>query len=108
MRAPITPSANWTGYTASDKGTPVYSVAVTRDNLGRIATKSETIGGKTTNYTYNYDASGRLTSVLQNGLIARSYTYDSNSNRLTATAGTALHFNFKQAPHRHPECGSGY
>src|ERR1700730_5708829 len=42
----------------------------TRDNLGRIATNSETIGGKTTSYGYNYDASGRLSSVLQNGVIA--------------------------------------
>jgi RHS repeat-associated protein len=74
-------------YTASSNATAVYHVVFTRDNLGRIATKSETIGGKTTNYTYNYEASGRLSSVLQNGVTAISYTYDSNSNRLTATTG---------------------
>ena len=37
---------------------------------------------------YNYDAPGRLLSVFKNGLIAISHSYDSNSNRLTATAGT--------------------
>jgi len=77
-----------TGYTASYKGTPIYSFELTRDNLGRITKKTETIGGQTTTYGYDYDASGRLVSVLHNGSIARSYSYDSNSNRLTATAGT--------------------
>jgi RHS repeat-associated protein len=76
------------GYTASYKGTPIYNFTFTPDNLGRIAKKSETIGGQTTTYGYDYDFSGRLLSVLQNSAIARSYTYDGNSNRLTATAGT--------------------
>jgi RHS repeat-associated protein len=77
-----------TGYTASYKGTPIYSFDLIRDNSGRITKKSETIGGQTTTYGYDYDASGRLVSVLHNGSIARSYTYDSNSNRLITTAGT--------------------
>jgi RHS repeat-associated protein len=77
-----------TGYSASYKGALMYSVDFTRDNLGRITKKTETIGSQATTYGYDYDASGRLISVFQNGHKARSYTYDSNSNRLTATAGT--------------------
>ena len=82
------PFGEITGYIASYKGTPVYNVALVRDNLGRITQMSESIGGKTNTYGYNYDSSGRLISVLQNGHSASSYTYDSNSNRLTGTAGT--------------------
>jgi RHS repeat-associated protein len=78
-------------YTASYKGTPIYSFELTRDNLGRITTKSETIGGQTTTYEYVYDLSDRLVSVSPSASFAGSpatwYTYDSNSNRLTKRVG---------------------
>jgi RHS repeat-associated protein len=69
-----------TGYTASVKGTPVYSLDFTRDDDGRITEETETIGGETKTHKYAYDAAGRLTKAGKH-----SYTYDSNSNRLTAT-----------------------
>lgn len=84
-----------TGYTANHKvgttNTTLYAATYTRDADGRISGKTETIGGKKNAYTYSYDAAGRLTGVKKNGGFLSSYTYDSNSNRLTATtsSGTA-------------------
>ena len=60
-------------------GAPVLSEQYTRDALGRITSKSETVGGTTTLYGYAYDDSGRLTD----GTASSHYTYDENSNRLT-------------------------
>jgi RHS repeat-associated protein len=79
-----------TSYTAKYTTTALYSSVLTRDNIGRVLTNTETIGGVKTVYTYVYDVTGRLTTVKKNGAVASSYTYDSNSNRLTATtsAGT--------------------
>ena len=77
-----------TGYTAKYKTTPLYAVTYNRDADGRIATKTETINGRTTAYGYTYDKAGRLTGVTQTGKSSSSYTYDTNSNRLTATTST--------------------
>ena len=74
-----------TGYTAKYKSTALYAVTYTRDADGRIASKVETINGKSTTYVYTYDKAGRLTGVLQNGTSLSKYGYDTNSNRLTAT-----------------------
>jgi RHS repeat-associated protein len=74
-----------TGYTAKYKTSSLYAVTFTRGADGRISAKTETIGGKKTVYTYTYDQAGRLTVVKQNGAAFSSYTYDTNSNRLTAT-----------------------
>ncbi|MBX3001211.1 MAG: hypothetical protein KF893_21995 [Caldilineaceae bacterium] len=72
-------------YSASYNAAPLFSIQYQRDKLGRITRKSETIGGATNVYTYTYDLAGRLTSVGKNGLVAESYTYDANSNRLSAS-----------------------
>jgi RHS repeat-associated protein len=81
-----------TGYTAKYKVgltiTTLDAVAYTLDADGRIGTKTETIGGKKTTYSYTYDQVGRLTTVKQNGTAFSSYTYDSNSNRLSATTSS--------------------
>ena len=74
-----------TGYTAKYGSSTLLSDTFTRDADGRISGKTETIGGKKNKYSYSYDPSGRLTGVQQNGTTISSYTYDSNSNRLTAT-----------------------
>jgi len=79
-----------TGYTAKYKTTVLYTVKYTRDAEGRVSAKAETIGGTTTTYNYIYDQAGRLTGVKQNGTTSSTYTYDTNSNRLSAvtTVGT--------------------
>lgn len=72
-------------YQASAGGTGLLSEQYTRDNLGRLTQKIETIDGVTTTYNYTYDTAGRLTEVTQNGVVTSTYTYDANSNRLTKT-----------------------
>lgn len=71
---------------AAVKGTDtLYRYYLTRDKLGRIQEKIETIGGTTHSYQYAYDARGRLTSVSIDSALWTSYTYDGNGNRLTRT-----------------------
>jgi YD repeat-containing protein len=77
-------------------GTELYSFDVTlRDDLGRIEQKTETIGGVTTSWEYDYDLAGRLTDVWQDGVVIAHYDYDANSNRNSWTdpwgSGTALY-----------------
>src|SRR5262249_20636031 len=71
------------GYTASAKGTTVYSFEFTRDADGRITNNTEAIG-TANSYVYSYDAAGRLASATKNSA-TNTYSYDSNSNRLSAT-----------------------
>jgi len=72
-------------YDAAYNGTSLYNVQRTRDKLGRITVITETIGGVTDTYGYSYDLAGRLTQVTKNSTTIASYTYDSNSNRLSVT-----------------------
>lgn len=76
------------GYSAQYKTTVLYSVGYTRDTDERIIGKAETIGTQKNTYTYSYDKAGRLIEVMKNGALYSSYTYDSNSNRLTATTSS--------------------
>ena len=80
-------------------GTTIYQLDLTHDDLGRIKTKTETLGGTTTLRCYDYDASGRLISVRDGadssgctGTQVEAYTYDHNGNRTSVTnsAGTLV------------------
>jgi RHS repeat-associated protein len=72
-------------YSASFGTTPLYSVDYgTRDALGRVVTKTETVLGEQHVYGYSYDARGRLTDVTKDGAILSHYDYDANGNRLAA------------------------
>ena len=53
----------------------------TRDALGRIVRKTETILGVTKMYEYRYDALRRLDQVKINGVVDEEFTYDNNGNR---------------------------
>lgn len=59
----------------------------TRDALGRLTQKTETIGGVTDVYNYAYDTAGQLTDVTKNSNSVESYGYDDNGNRISATVG---------------------
>ncbi len=72
-------------YEAQVSGSPVYAVQYTRDALGRITTKTETVEGVTTVYGYRYDLAGRLDQVTTDGVVTATYTYNANGNRLTKT-----------------------
>jgi RHS repeat-associated protein len=72
-------------YMAAAGSTALYALSFTRDNAGRISTKTETLGGVTSVYAYTYDAArGWLTDVSSNGLPTAHYDYDDNGNRTDA------------------------
>jgi RHS repeat-associated protein len=63
-----------------------YFESYTRDLLGRISTRTVTLGTASPDvWEYTYDPAGRLTTVTKNSSPYGSYTYDSNSNRTAAT-----------------------
>jgi RHS repeat-associated protein len=78
--------------TANVNGTDMFAVRYDRDAVSRITRRTETVGGTTDAYDYDYDDAGRLAHVRRNGTFIAGYTYDHNGNRLTATGpgGTAL------------------
>ncbi len=76
-----------TSESATVGGSPVYATTFTRDDLGRVAQKVETIQGTTTTIDYRYDPAGRLDQVKQNGSVIRTYAYDGNGNRLSVVEG---------------------
>ena len=62
----------------------------TRDQLGRVSRKVETVRGVTTTTDYGYDQNDRLVTVTENGVLTQKYGYDANGNRLSlmTTSGT--------------------
>ncbi|MBY0413697.1 MAG: hypothetical protein K2Q18_06010, partial [Bdellovibrionales bacterium] len=69
-------------YQARYGSTVVYSYTLTRDAIGRVSTKTETLNSVTTVYGYTYDEAGRLTEVTTNSVLTSTYVYDDNSNRV--------------------------
>ena len=77
-------------YAVSAGANALYSVDYgTRDALGRIVTKMETILGETHQYAYEYDAVGRLKDVTKDGTAAAHYDYDANGHRVGAPGLTS-------------------
>jgi len=72
-------------YTAKKDADTLYQTSYTRDKLGRITQKVETLQGATTTYDYDYDIAGRLIEIKTNGTVTDTFGYDSNGNR---TGGT--------------------
>ena len=71
-----------TQYAANYDGTGQFKTVFTRDKLGRINQKQETLAGVTDVYAYTYDPAGRLAEVRKNNGLQAKYTYDANGNRL--------------------------
>ena len=72
-----------TGYAAACDGAPCFELVLTRDAIGRVTEKQETIEGATTTHRYVYDLAGRLAEVRDgNDSLVSQYTYDDNGNRL--------------------------
>jgi RHS repeat-associated protein len=78
-------------YTASYGGNSRFAAQYTRDKLGRITDKIETIEGITKTYSYTYDTAGRLIEVNENAITVETYAYDDNGNRLTANGVSAVY-----------------
>jgi RHS repeat-associated protein len=72
-------------YQATHSGSPLINTQYTRDALGRITQKGETIGSLTTTTVYGYDTVGRLKDVTVDGTLVAHYEYDANGNRLAIT-----------------------
>ena len=77
-------------YSASINATEEFRIQYTRDRLGRVTQKTETINGVPATFTYVYDAAGRLTEVREGGNTIATYSYDSNGNRITTNTGTPV------------------
>jgi RHS repeat-associated protein len=63
----------------------VASWALTRDNNGRIISKTETIDGVTENFAYTYDLMGRLLTVTRDSNLVEDYSYDLSGTRISET-----------------------
>ena len=68
-------------------GATLYDVSTTYDDLGRISLVSETIGGSTRTWSYDFNAVGQLIQVARDGVVVEGYAYDAAGNR-TAVANT--------------------
>lgn len=78
-------------YQAKYSTTNNFLEQYTRDDLGRISTRTVTIGtGSPDVYAYTYDSAGRLTDVTKNSVAAGHYVYDSNSNRTLSTNSAGI------------------
>jgi RHS repeat-associated protein len=73
-------------YVAKFSGTTIYSETInTRDSVGRITQRTETIGSESHVWGYTYDAAGRLTDVTKDSTAVGHYGYDADDNRTTFT-----------------------
>ena len=59
----------------------LYSSTLTRDDGGRITSKTETVAGTTHSYIYGYTAAGELEDVTRDGTVYAHYNYGANGTR---------------------------
>jgi len=77
-------------YTVTANGTTLYAVDYgTRDALGRIVTKTESIQAETHVFGYSYYRNGALEEVTKDGNLTSHYEYDANGNRVVGPGLTA-------------------
>ena len=76
-----------TGYQAKRGTTIIYDLTLTRDAIGRISGKSQTMNSITDAFVYTFDSTGRLTQTDKNSVTAATYSYDNNSNRTGGVIG---------------------
>ncbi len=60
---------------------PVTGLSLTRNNNGKILTKTETVNGSAVEYAYTYDDMGRLLTVTKDGTLVEEYQYGLNGSR---------------------------
>jgi RHS repeat-associated protein len=70
-------------YYAAFGTSDLFNVSYSRDALGRLQQKTETMQGVSKLTEFGYDQAGRLIAVAENGATVRSYLYDDNGNRTT-------------------------
>jgi RHS repeat-associated protein len=79
-------------YTAKYATAEFYKTAFTRDKLGRIAQRVETVNGNTHTYDYAYDTAGRLVEEKKDGIVMATYGYDQNGNRTEINGTPIAHY----------------
>jgi RHS repeat-associated protein len=79
-------------YTANQGSAPLLSVTYTRDALGRITDKTETVAGVTATYAYGYNLAGRLVEVRKDGAVQATWDYDANGNRTHVNGAEIAHY----------------
>jgi RHS repeat-associated protein len=108
----VTTTLGYTGFaelsrlSATAGATSLYDAQYTRDSLGRMTQKMETIGGVIATYDYTYDLAGRLTEVRKTGALVESYAYGANGNRTSATVGGVMRNGVYDAQDRLTQYGS--
>jgi RHS repeat-associated protein len=79
-------------YRAAQGATALLDLAYTRDALGRITEKTESVGGVTATYAYGYDLAGRLVEVKKDGVVQTTWGYDANGNRTHVNGAEIAHY----------------
>jgi RHS repeat-associated protein len=65
----------------------LFGLQFTRNAVGQITSRVQT-GIDSAVQSYEYSSEGRLTRIYSNNVLARTYTYDANGNRLSMTDKT--------------------
>lgn len=78
-----------TSYSASRGTATQFSAGYTRDALGRIETRSESVLGQAAVDQYSYDLAGRLDTVHRGDALVSDYRFDANGNREEHRIGAA-------------------
>lgn len=71
-----------TSQTTTVNSQDINTWSVSRDNRGRIKTKTRNFKGISSNYEYTYDSTGRLLTVIKDGSLVEEYQYDLNGTRI--------------------------
>jgi RHS repeat-associated protein len=69
-------------YTAQSDDDELYSYSLSRDAMGLIIGKTETVNSEETVYRYEYNILDQLSKVYKDDLFVESYRYDTNGNRI--------------------------
>jgi RHS repeat-associated protein len=86
------------GYEARYGSLPLFAASYSRDRLGRITTRSETVTGATGSESYGYDDAGRLETVTRSGQTASVYAFDANGNRESHRIGATSRLRGRDFP----------
>ncbi len=81
------PYAVEASHAVSVAGAQIFTQQFTRNDLGKITAKAETILGQAHTYEYSYDDAGRIQTVTTDGAMSTTYVYDVNGNRLSRVRG---------------------
>jgi RHS repeat-associated protein len=80
-----------TNTTVRVSGADFARVSLRYDRLNRLTNRIEIIAAVMHDFRYAYDIAGRLLQVQRDAVVAATYSYDANGNRLTRNAENATY-----------------